>query len=111
MLQIVGTDATLADGVISFAPGEYFQRFGQSATYIRDGAKGLKCPVFITSAKREKPAWEAIYAAIPSDKKAMFLPETAGNHGARALWKQFGDSPAYWKALTAFLDAHFPRKK
>ena len=48
---------------------------------------------------------ERIHAAIPGDAKASFLPETRGNHGSRALWARFEDSPAYWEAVTSFLDA------
>lgn len=111
VLEIVGRDKALADGVISFAPGEYFRRFGKSGSFIKEGAAGLTCPVWITSSKREAPMWAAIYEAIGSEHKAKFIPETAGQHGARALWKMFPDSPAYWKALTAFLDKHAPRPK
>ena len=111
VLQVTGTTKELADGVLSFAPGEYFARLGKAATWVRDGAKSLEIPTFITSAKREKPNWAAIYEAVPSKKKSSFLPETKGNHGSRALWKQFSDSPAYWKAVTAFLDQNFPREK
>ena len=110
VLEIVGSDNDLADGVIAFAPGEYFGRFGASDTFVADAAKDLLCPVFITSAKKEESAWRPIYEKIRSEKKGFFLPETAGNHGSRALWKRFEDSDGYWEALTGFLDRHFPRK-
>ncbi len=110
VLEIVGNEKKIADGVISFAPGEYFGKLGASGSFVRDGAKNLKCPVFITSAKKEESSWRPIYKVIPSKTKTFYLPETKGNHGARALWKRFDDSPGYWEALTAFLDEHFPRK-
>ena len=66
----------------------------------------LKQPVFITSAKDEGRAWAPIFAAIASKQKTSYLPKTAGNHGSRALWQRFSDSPGYWKATTAFLQKH-----
>ena len=59
--------------------------------------------VRFTSAKEEKPNWAPIFAAIPEGRKNSYLPETDGNHGSRALWKQFEDSEGYWEAVTAFL--------
>ena len=95
------------DGVLSFAPGEYFKK--ESPTFIQDAAKSITCPTFITSAKSEKENWKGIFEAIESKNKKSFLPETKGNHGSRALWKEFEDSEAYWKEVTAFLTKHFPK--
>ncbi|MEM7167844.1 MAG: hypothetical protein AAF581_20500 [Planctomycetota bacterium] len=108
VLQIVGTEKRIADGVLSFAPGEYFTRFGKSGSYIRDGATKLKVPTLITSAKSEHAQWRQIYEAIPAQKKRSFLPETDGNHGSRALWERFSDHAAYWSAVTGFLHDNFP---
>ncbi len=106
VLQVVGSEPKLADAVLSFAPGEYFTRFGKPATWVRDAAKGLKHPVFITSAKNEKPQWAAIFAAIPKGKKVAYVPQTKGNHGSRALWERFDDHKGYWEAVSAFLKKH-----
>ena len=95
------------DGVLSFSPGEYFTGQGKSNTYVTDAAAKIEAPVFITSAKGEKESWSGIYDAIPSEKKAYFLPETEGNHGSRALWEKFNDSEAYWAAVDAFLKENF----
>ena len=111
VLEIVGNEKGIADGVISFAPGEYFARFGASATFVTDGARKLEVPVFITSARKEESSWRPIYDEIPSHEKAFYLPGTKGNHGARALWKRFDDSPGYWNALSVFLDERFPREQ
>lgn len=102
-LRIAGEKPKLVDGVLAFAPGEYFKRFGKPADWITASAKKIKCPAFITSAKNEQPNWKAIYAAIPTKSKAMFLPTTKGNHGSRALWKQMSDSKSYWDAVEPFL--------
>ena len=98
------------DGVLSFSPGEYFAKLGKSKSFITESAKELRCPVFITSAKNEKPKWESIYKAISSVDKTYFLPNTKGNHGSRALWEKFDDSKDYWKAVKSFLQKYIPTK-
>lgn len=102
-LRIAGENPELVDAVLSFAPGEYFVRYKKPKDWIASSAKKIKVPVFITSAKDELKQWEGIYAAIPGNSKEKFLPETKGNHGSRALWEKFKDSPAYWKAVEGFL--------
>jgi hypothetical protein len=107
VLKIAGDKAGILDGVVAFSPGEYFSRLGQSATWIQDSAKEIKQPVFITSAKGEKKDWSNIFDAIPAKTKTSYLPKSDGNHGSRALWKQFSDSKGYWNALERFLKKHF----
>jgi len=102
-LKVAGDESDLVDGVLSFAPGEYFERFGQPADWIQTSASNIKVPAFITSAKKEHGNWKAIYEAIPSDAKQNFLPSTKGNHGSRALWEQFADHEAYWMEVKVFL--------
>ena len=94
----------LISGVLAFSPGEYFDK---SKTYIKDSAKNVKCPVFITSALNEKKQWKKIFKAIPSKSKQSFLPKTKGNHGSRALWSKFNDSKDYWHAVSNFLHQNF----
>ena len=103
-LRIAGEHPELVDGVLAFAPGEYFIRFGKPKDWISRSARKIKVPTFITSAKNEFPRWEAIYNAIPADSKSKFIPKTAGNHGSRALWAKFDDSPDYWRSVKEFLD-------
>lgn len=111
-LQIAGSEPKLVDGVLSFAPGEYFSRFGKPGDWVTTSAKTIACPTFITSAKNEVPQWSAIYDAIPEKtKKTKFVPEGEGQHGSRALWKQFPDHGEYWKAVEGFLGEHFAPKK
>lgn len=107
VIRLAGDFPGMIDGVLSFAPGEYFEKFGKSATFVESSAKSISCPVFITSAHDEQPNWASIYEAIPSKSKKAFVPETAGNHGSRALWKKFEDSEAYWQAVTEFLEKNF----
>ena len=107
VLQLAGTHPDLVDGVLSFAPGEYFAKQGKSKSWVKDSAMHISAPVFITSARKEKNSWSAIYEAIKSDQKSSFLPESKGNHGSRALWGQFEDSDQYWKAVNEFLTNNF----
>ncbi len=107
VLQIAGSQPELADGVLSFSPGEYCTRFGKPGNWIREAAKHINAPVFITSAQKEQSSWSAIFAAIPSKSKASYIPNTAGNHGSRALWDKFDDNAGYWKAVKTFLKKNF----
>ena len=108
VLKVAGDYPELVDGALAFAPGEYFAKLGHPEDWVRTSAKKITGPVFITSAKKEHAHWKDIFEAIPSEKKASYLPETDGNHGSRALWKKFEDSAGYWKAVEAFLGEHFP---
>jgi alpha-beta hydrolase superfamily lysophospholipase len=109
VLKVAGDRPALVDGALAFAPGEYFVEQGKPATWIRSSAARIQAPVFITSARRETQAWSAILEAIPSPKKVAYVPDTAGNHGSRALWSRFQDSDGYWKAVSAFLQTNFAR--
>ena len=109
VLQVAGENPDLVDGVLAFAPGEYFGKQGKSKTWIKESAAKINVPVFITSAKNEKNNWSAIFDAIPSKQKTSFIPESKGNHGSRALWEQFEDSDVYWTAVKSFLDKHFAK--
>jgi len=110
VLQIAGSEPKLVDGVMSFAPGEYFGRLGKPGDWVTQSARKIKCPAFITSAQREGPQWKAIYDAIPGTNKMSMLPTTPGQHGSRALWEKFPDNDQYWKAVKAFLGRHFKTK-
>ena len=103
VLKIAGDYPQLVDGVVSFSPGEYFSHLGKSKTWIRDSAKHIKTPVFITSSKKETDSWQKIYAAIGKQYRNSFIPETAGKHGSKALWKKHTDNSTYWTAVTKFL--------
>lgn len=107
VLKIAGESSELVDGILAFAPGEYFSRFGKSGTWIQESAKNIDKPVFITSARAEKGKWKPIFDSIKSKEKVSFIPQTEGNHGSRALWEKFGDSDEYWKEVTGFLKKYF----
>ena len=107
VIKLVSENIEIIDGILAFAPGEYFSELGKSETFITEAAKKVKCPIFITSAKSEKNSWEMIFHVIPSEFKHSFLPETVGNHGSRALWQQYDDSKDYWNAVNEFLKKYF----
>ncbi len=102
-LKLAGDMPEQVDAVLAFSPGEYFTSQGKPRNFIASGAMKISQPAFVTSARDEKNNWWGIYVAIPSDKKRYFLPKTAGNHGARALWSKFSDSRDYWDAVEEFL--------
>lgn len=104
VLKVAGDYPQLMDAVLAFSPGEYFSHQGKSKSWIKDSARNINIPVFISSARNEADSWEPIMNVIPSNKKTGFLPSTEGRHGSRALWKKYNDSDAYWKAVEAFLN-------
>ena len=101
-LRVAGENPNLVDGVLAFAPGEYFTRFGKPKDWISTSAAKIKVPVFITSAKNEFPIWKSIFEKVTSDK-TKFVPTTKGNHGSRALWEKFNDNDVYWTATSKYL--------
>jgi len=107
VLKVAGDHPILVDGVVAFAPGEYFTKFGKGKTWVTESAKNITVPVFVTSAKSERGKWAPIYNSINTDTKTSYLPDTKGNHGSRALWGKFFDSPGYWEAVTRFLKNNF----
>ncbi|MCW8936093.1 MAG: alpha/beta fold hydrolase [Gammaproteobacteria bacterium] len=105
VLKVAGDHPQLVDAVLAFSPGEYFSHIGKSKTWIRDSAKNIKVPTFITSSKDEADSWKVIYEVIPSTTKTGFIPATAGRHGSRALWNKYIDSEKYWQAVIKFLNS------
>ena len=104
VLVVSAQNPQLVDGTLSFAPGEYFLRFGKSARWIRDSAAKIQKPAFITSARNERKNWSGIVAAIPHKvHRSQYLPSSKGQHGSRALWRKFSDSAGYWNAVIEFL--------
>lgn len=86
--------------LLAFSPGEYFS-FEEKK--VEDFAKGVKCPVFVTSSKGEFNSWEGIYANVKGEKSS-FIPEQKGFHGSKALWVEKEGNKYYWEAVTKFLN-------
>jgi dienelactone hydrolase len=106
-LKIAGDYPDLADGVIAFSPGEYFEKAGMGYTWILDSAPKITVPVFIASANMEKNRWYNIFEAVSSDEKLSYIPPEGGKHGARSLWKRYPESEEYWIMLETFLKSYF----
>lgn len=108
VLRLAAEHADDVDAVMSFSPGEYFER--QGAHYIRAFAERVKQPLFVTSSKNERAQVEPIFDASPSDKKVLFTPASRGQHGSRALWSRWPDNDVYWAAVNGFLESYVPPK-
>lgn len=100
LIFIVGTEyKTQVKALLAFSPGEYFTYQDKE---IKDFAKLVECPVFITSSETEKKDWEAIYEAI-NPAKHSYLPDFEGYHGSKALWKSNKGNEKYWNEVKQFL--------
>jgi len=98
ILKVAGDDPTIVDGVVAFSPGEYFT----PRVVVKDSAKHITVPTFITSTRKEQKKTKPIFDVI-SSKKTYFLPKTEGDHGSKALWKKFKEHQAYWNGVEEFL--------
>jgi dienelactone hydrolase len=85
-------------GVLSFSPDEYLG----SPSLVRDAAKKVKVPVFITSAGSEASAAKPIFDAVASKDKVQFVPKGVGLHGSSVLANPFMKAE-YWVAVEKFL--------
>ncbi len=91
----------LVGAVISFSPGDYFK--DQKGSLV-EKLSGFKKPMFVTSSKREEPGIEELVNEMQlTDHQLHFIPEGAGHHGSRALWKDQRGGEEYWTAIRAFL--------
>lgn len=109
-LMVAKANPVGISALICFAPGEYFAgQYERTKTSVQESAVGITLPTFVTSKKSEyDDARKAIFAALVSERKTYFVPETEGKHGSEALFSTTPESPAYWDALTAFLDPWIP---
>ena len=71
--------------VISFSPGDYLaETKGSLADVLEDFNK----PMFLTSSNSEaKRVTDLLAKHKLLEKQVQFVPEGAGHHGSRALWK------------------------
>ena len=107
VFRLAAEQARDVAAVMAFSPGEYFQK-EMGAAYIRDLAKRVEQPLFVTSAKTEREQAKPIFDASPATKKILFTPASKGQHGSRALWKKWTDHDVYWAAVDAFLKEYVP---
>jgi dienelactone hydrolase len=99
-------------GVLAFSPGEYFD---SDKHLVRNAARNLKVPVFITQAKDpvEIARAKQILDVIAVRPAVQFIPKTAGIHGSSTLDGAEDPQGAAenWAAVEKFLliFAHAPR--
>jgi alpha-beta hydrolase superfamily lysophospholipase len=88
-------------GVVAFSPDEYLGK----PTMVRDAAKKVSAPVFITSSSSEVGAAKAIFNVLSSKEKTQFVPKGVGIHGSSVLANPlFGKE--YWVAVEKFLSRY-----
>lgn len=101
LVLVLATKYANIIGAMAFSPGEYFKLNGQT---FKSFAPKVKCPVFITSAKKEINMWKPIYEALPRVFAFKFEPEKIeGLHGSKNLWNTSPDHSYYWQELKRFL--------
>jgi pimeloyl-ACP methyl ester carboxylesterase len=88
----------MVEKVVAFSPGEYIR-----GTSITLSSRDMDKPAFITSSRSEAESVKEIAKAIPTANLTLFIPESEGIHGSRALWKSNPNSEEYWNALLPFL--------
>jgi pimeloyl-ACP methyl ester carboxylesterase len=86
--------------IVSFSPGEYFTWQDKE---IKEYAKNIVVPVFVSSSGKEFELSNPIFEVVPSNNKTYFFPDFEGKHGSSALWETTDGHEKYWTALTAFL--------
>lgn len=94
----IGAKNEHVKGIVAFSPGEYF---GDKMN-IKQQIQSLDKPTFVSSSKDESSAVKEMVSGLSS--VTQFVPETAGVHGAKALWPKQEGHEAYWKALKNFLE-------
>ena len=86
-------------GVLAFSPDEYLGR----PSMVRDAARKVVVPVFITSTSSEVNAARAVYDALASKDRVQFIPKGVGLHGSSVLNNALTRTE-YWVAVEKFLE-------
>lgn len=85
--------------VISFSPGEYFEK----NDFVKTATKDLFIPVLALCSKSEYPKMESMLNHLPQKHLNLFKPSQGeGVHGSRSLWENNPNNQEYWMALTMF---------
>jgi alpha-beta hydrolase superfamily lysophospholipase len=88
-------------GLLAFSPDEYLGK----PKLVRDAAKKVTVPVFITSAASEVSAAKSIFNATASQNKIQFIPKGVGKHGSSVLSNPLIGTE-YWVAVEKFLSQY-----
>jgi dienelactone hydrolase len=84
---------------IAFSPGEYFEKKITVTDYI----PSIKIPTWVTSSKEEVPEVTTLLQSANKKFVKQYIPEQAGEHGAKVLWTGNEKTNEYWKAMLLFL--------
>jgi len=96
----IATSNDKVKAVLAFSPGEYF---GDKLN-LKETIKTLNKPVFATSSKEEAADLSVLMKDIKSGNKTQFIPNSQGDHGSKALWKETNTNyHEYWMALLMFM--------
>jgi len=88
--------------VIAFSPGDYFQKEKGS---LAQKLIGFSKPMWVTSSKEEsKELSQMLKKMALTQEQVHFIPDSAGHHGSRALWKSSENNEEYWSSISAFLE-------
>lgn len=99
----IGATNEKVKAVVSFSPGDYY---GEDKPPLETAMQNFDLPFFITSSKTEAPEITAFLEGIELDEThVQFIPESAGKHGSKALWKEHESNQEYWDAIKSFLTA------
>lgn len=96
----LGFEQEQVRAIIAFSPGDYFDDKKPSLKSVL--AKANK-PYFITSSKKEAEDIKPMLPKASKSSQIQFIPDLAGEHGARALWSSKTAHPSYWKAIHDYL--------
>lgn len=88
--------------VIAFSPGDYFEKEKGS---LKTKLENFKKPMFVTSSKEEAKELSKMLSGMKmTGNQVQFIPDSAGFHGSRALWKTSENNEEYWNAINSFLE-------
>ncbi len=96
----IGKNNKKVKAIAAFSPGEYFKKID-----LNKIIGNINKPVFATSSKKEAKSVTKLLSEIKEEYKTQFIPESAGAHGARVLWKDKPFHDEYWLAFKAFLNS------
>lgn len=87
--------------VICFSPGDYFDKeLGSVVKKMNACSK----PMFLTSSREESVELTKMLEPLKlKNGLYQFIPDSAGLHGSRALWRTSPNNEEYWKAINNFL--------
>jgi hypothetical protein len=85
--------------IIAFGPAEYFD----DKTFVAAHCAGLDKPAFTTSSKEDADQVTDLVKDVVSRLKIQYIPESAGENGAKVLWSEKPYNQEYWIALMSFL--------